>query len=260
MSNGAQFDREDEDGAREREWATRTTWSRRAVLGRATGGVVLAASGLVLPEWLVEEVEAADNHPARRILERKEHQRQKRRHRLAHRRKVNRRQRDKNAKDDTSRGIGRLGIEFRVELTGGRPVKVDFYVKPEKKEFFSTSPVWAFTDRETLAVPGHGAPTHTFSTEDPDAALWIDDRYLVLVHNPPITPPWVTLGYGGAFRNHTVEGWGGGKEVLSMEELKEGKSAPAMQVEGYRIQPTRLDDDTGIRRKVYKVTIAAPAA
>ena len=52
--------------------------SRRRLLGGAAGGLVLAASGLFVPEWL-EEAEA-DNLPVRRVQQRKEQKRRKRGH------------------------------------------------------------------------------------------------------------------------------------------------------------------------------------
>jgi hypothetical protein len=62
--------------------------NRRALLGAAAGGCALATTGLLVPEWLVTEAEAAD-HPMRRIQKRQAKQRDKRRHRLEHRRQQN---------------------------------------------------------------------------------------------------------------------------------------------------------------------------
>lgn len=61
-----------------------STGSRRTLLG-AGGGMLLAASGLLLPAWLAGDAEAV-NPPVHNVQNRKRRRRQKRRRDLKHRR------------------------------------------------------------------------------------------------------------------------------------------------------------------------------
>jgi hypothetical protein len=66
-----------------RELDTLPAWSRRALLGAAGSGFTLAASGLLLPEWLIAETEAVDL-PVRRVQHRADKRRQRRRDHHSH--------------------------------------------------------------------------------------------------------------------------------------------------------------------------------
>jgi hypothetical protein len=94
MSNASHFDAKDQGSAAEPAEA-RLAGSRRSLLAGA-GGFAFAASGLLLPDWLVEEAEA-DNHPVRRIQQRKE----KRRRKGGHKRRTHGDKKDK-LRDDES--------------------------------------------------------------------------------------------------------------------------------------------------------------
>jgi hypothetical protein len=68
----------DQDSTAESESEAGNSGSRRLLLGGAAGGFALAASGLLLPDWLVEEAEA-DKHPARRVQGRTERRQDRKR-------------------------------------------------------------------------------------------------------------------------------------------------------------------------------------
>lgn len=231
--------------------------TRRLLLG-AAGGLALAASGLLLPEWLRPESVAAE-HPLNRLKKRQGRRRTRVRRRKEHRREGERRENDQ---EQDLRNLGRFffepkGIEFQVELASGRPIKVDFYRQDLCSGCDDAAIRWQFTDRQSLARPGRGIPAQTFRTDAFTAAIWIDDRYYIGAQNPagPVTP-WVQLGYGGAFFNDTFTGWQDGTTFKSVD-LSEGNSAPAMPVDGYVFNVKRLGD--GDDHKVFKVTVDAPA-
>jgi hypothetical protein len=118
MSDGAQVDWEDEDGPQESELNVPHGGSRRALLG-AAGGVALATSGLLLPDWLVEETAAAE-HPVRRVQHHAAQHRRKQHHRREHHREGHRRQ-----QRDASGGY--RGVQLEIINNMGRSVKVIWF-------------------------------------------------------------------------------------------------------------------------------------
>jgi hypothetical protein len=102
---------------------TRFWRSRRSLLSGAASGVALAASGLLLPEWLVEEA-AADTHPVRGVQDRKDQKRQKQRHKREHNRTVKRR-RQQASRQDTPRGSGSLIRDVAILVHNYRPFGAD---------------------------------------------------------------------------------------------------------------------------------------
>lgn len=234
---------------------------RRRLLGGAAGGLALAISGLILPDWL-EDAEARSGALGGAHGGRNGQNRRGRRHH-SHKKRAHGNNHRKNRKKKQKPGASGvyLGIEFRVELISGRPIKVDLYHQHVcvGADHCDSSTRWEFIDRDTLAMPGQGLPTRTFSTESTYAALWINDRYLVRGSNAQWEVPDIEMGYGGEFINYTYLGWRNGTS-LGTNHLKEGESAPAMQVDGYTVNAKRLDDDKTKKRKVFEVKIAAPAA
>lgn len=83
----------------------RTVSGRRAVLGGAAGGLTLAASGLLLPEWLVKDAQA-ENHPAHHVQHRADHHRQRQHHRLQQNRTQQRRRRRQHQDQANAPGVG----------------------------------------------------------------------------------------------------------------------------------------------------------
>lgn len=196
MSNDAQFDREHEDGARERERVAGSAGSRRALLGGAASGFALAASGLALPEWLVEEAAAADSHPLRRVQNRQDGQRTQRRRRLERRRDANRRQRDKDANEDKPRGTFDpfnifVGVRFTNEqqtLTQRAHLSFQTYNDPG----FGMPKTWETQKTATLALEEttsykFGVPKARVVVDVPDVARWVE------IENPSIGYPLVTV-------------------------------------------------------------------
>lgn len=78
------------DGGAAEQPAPDVIRSRRALLG-AAGGLALATSGLLLPEWLVEETAAA-GHPVGRVQKRADKRRDRKHHRLKQKRTQQRHQ------------------------------------------------------------------------------------------------------------------------------------------------------------------------
>jgi hypothetical protein len=219
--------------------------SRRSLLGGA-GGVALAASGLLLPDWLAQDADAADR-PLQRVQDRKTRQRAQRRRRLERRRERNRRD-DK--QEDKSPGRDPLSIrliEFIVEVTGPHPIKADLYwprYRPGKPQF------WDLKGSKSVAP----SAKESFAAGDIDAALWLDDRILVRAANEPILEPTLKVGHGGAFWAGE-RGWEGGTVVFDDRLLKD-QGTPAFSLGGYGVRVVRVSDSDDYIR--YNVLVSAP--
>jgi hypothetical protein len=162
MSHGGEIDWIGQYDAAEREPEARQAGSRRWLLGAAAGSFALAASGLVLPIWLVEEAEAAE-YPVRRIQRRKDQRRKKRRNELQHRREVQRRQ-------DDEKPRGRDFLELRnvaIYVHNLRPVPVQ--VQGWQKEQLDNHPFPRFGFRQRPGWTWSTIPARTgvpYSTKD----------------------------------------------------------------------------------------------
>jgi len=98
---------QERDDEKEHILAERHAMSRRALIGVA-GGFALATSGLLVPDWLIEEADAADQLPVRRVQQRKEQKRHKRGHH---------RKRDRAAK---KRGSGKVFRDVAIYVYNNR--------------------------------------------------------------------------------------------------------------------------------------------
>lgn len=152
MSNGAQVNREDEDGTLERERAAESTWSRRTLLGAAAGGFALAASGLFLPDWL-PEAEAREGAYGGVLGGR---------HGKNRRGRDQRKRRTHGAKNKNNRNDGKRdnlkgwrNTALTVENTGGDPqfekISVTFFFRAKLDADFYGPPVRA-TDTIELGI------------------------------------------------------------------------------------------------------------
>jgi hypothetical protein len=193
-----------------------TAHSRRSLFRGAAGGTALAASGLLLPAWLIEDV-AAGNHPLRRVQDRKERRRGKARHKKHHGRH---RQREKKRKQNSQkRDIGLRGIQFEITVKGG-PLPVQFYLLDGVHGL-------RLVDTRTVE-PGEPIALNTLETF---AAVWIDNRYYLDAVNylPPLDMQQ-TVGLWGKI--DPKRGWIDGsiffKDDLSETDRKIDESAPIM--------------------------------
>jgi hypothetical protein len=212
--------------------------NRRSLLGSAAGSFALAASGLLLPDWLIEDA-AADNHPVRGIQGRKDQRRNKRRH--EHDRRHRQHHKHKGASKQHPRGSkGIYGIEFRLEIEGYRPIKVSFYGTGAEFD-------WRLVKSKTLGP----AENDTFGGSLDPCALWIDGRFWVEATNPLLDYPKLKLGYGGSV---SASGWTGGRTLFD-DQMKEGDSLHPSLIDGFGIEVERLTDSP---RKVFKVVAEAP--
>jgi hypothetical protein len=210
---------------------------RRRFLSTAAGGFAFAATGLLLPEQLVEET-AADDHPVRRVQGRKDGQRGQRRRRLEHRRAVNRR-RDENTDSPPARCLFCVrGISFLVAVSGQFSIKGDLYVPRDRR---GRPDFWDLKESKSVAPATEGS----FSSTSPQAALWLDDRILVDANNWDLFPR-LKIGSGGAFWAGE-RGWEGGT-VLFNDAMTENAMTPAFALDGYAVRVARLEDDDDHKR------------
>jgi hypothetical protein len=193
--------------------------TRRSLLG-AAGGFALAASGLLLPNWLAEEAEA-DGNPVRRIQQRKDQRRRQARH---HRR------RSKGHTKGKNKGKCVLcirGIEWRVTIGSGLSCDVQLWSRA------GGGRGWQLVDSQS-----YGFDTKEFYTNDTFGILWISQRYYLLATND-FPFPWVKIGYGGHFGS---SGWVDGTLVTDRYTMHEGDFAPTMHVDNLAFQVYRGDD------------------
>lgn len=215
------------------------TGNRRRLIGGVASSCALAASGLLIPSWLVEEANA-DNHPVQGIQGRRDRRRHKQRHKRNKRRHHHKHNGQSRQHARGSKGFN--GIEFQLEIDGYRQMKVSFYATGGGYD-------WRLVKSKTLGP----ADKATFGgTLDP-CALWIDNRFWVEAVNPTLDYPKLKVGYGGSVDS---TGWKGGR-ILFDGPIKEGESFQPSLIDGFGIQVARLTDNPN---KVFKVVAEAPPA
>jgi hypothetical protein len=226
---------------------------RRTLIRAAAGGFALAASGLLLPERLVEETAAAD-HPVRRILERKDGHRARRRRRLE--------RRDQNSRHDKGNKDAPVGdqiykdIAFVFEVSGGRSVRVAAHNLFPSRGFLTDR--WVQQGSDGPYAPGSSTRV---DMKDRRAALVIDKNLWLKAENTllPWENPVLWSGYGGSFEPDGEQPFDNGtfvaKSVLSV-----GSWSYKLERDGYSVQAQRLADDETGYRKVFNVKIVAPSA
>jgi hypothetical protein len=214
MNTASEGQWQERDDTAEDAPVPRDAGSRRRLLSGAAGGLALATSGLLLPDWLVEEAEA-DNHPVRRVQDRKEKKRQKFRNQLERRHHKSRRN---GGQESSSPGIIQLGIQFLVGATDG-PHWVELY---RHADFFSDK--LELADAQNISPSPYQVPLN-MRTDDQFGALWIDGRYYFAAVNYigpgmlewagvggrlPLDKGWVDgqLGFKGELKEttRTIEG------------------------------------------------------
>jgi hypothetical protein len=241
VSTTTTIDWEDEDARAQCEWEGQPAWSRRAVFG-AAGGLALAASGLLIPEWFVEEA-AADQHPVRGVQHRADKRRQRRRHQLMQRRQ--RRRKQGGSKGNPGAFIKGIKLnlvnEYQSNSVSGR--------------YYSGTVGW---DRgRGFNIPLHGS--ETFETGKLHAGLLfrvIGDGPFVWAENPLTSIPDVNVEVNGEL---TPNDYINGKFALAHEALKEGQETSVVVPEWtgapQNIKITfRREDDTD-DFKVFTITI-----
>jgi hypothetical protein len=249
MSTTRQLDRENQKSVAGSAPEARPALSRRVVLSGAASAFALAASGLLLPERLVE---AAD-HPARRLQQRKEQRRGKQRHALERRReqrrdrrKRGRHENENGNKDELDQGFYK-NIKFNVEVSGGRSVFVKLYQYD----------LLGWEDPGDPSLQGTFAPgaSHTFPADWHIAALRIDNNLWIKADNTglPWENPRLWLGYGGSFGRG--DGFGTGTSLI-LSVLNVGGVSGNLERDGYSVQATRQADDNF--NKVFNVKIVSP--
>lgn len=225
-----------------------TTATRRHLIHSAAGGMVLAASGLFLPDWL-EKTEAREG-----TLDGAKGGRRGNDHKGRHQKRTHGAKKDKRKDRNGLRGTILDIIKFSVEFTGPRPVKIDRYDRRPS----NSGDRWVLKESKTVA---QGTGT-TFSSLSPRSALWIDGRYWVegeslVGRNHPAK---LKLGYDGSITENPVD-WQGGTIAFD-EQMWVGRKAPALVIDGFSTQVTRLADEaytSKVNWNVFKVVLAAPA-
>lgn len=196
----------DDPGERERSASTaETVGSRRSLLRAAGGGFVLAAGGLLVPEWLVDEAAASD-HPVRNVQNRQQKRRQKHRRSLKHRRKARRSSR----RTDPAINL-RSGLAFFIHNDGSAPLPTQPYVYYSDGGIFSAAS-WHTTQSET-AQPGERIWAHTSRQE---LAMLIDNSFWLMANNPLAGWPEIYLRYDGKVEPATFVGYIGKPSISGM--------------------------------------------
>jgi hypothetical protein len=199
MSTARRDEWEDRGDAMGSEPEAPNAWSRRALLGAASG-FGLATSGLLLPEWLVAEAEAADDHPARPIQDRAGQKRSKRRHRREHHREVHRRQDDNDAnqrqdENDANQDKPRGGVfdddravAIFVHNYRRVPVQVQGWQPNPGPLPYHVPPGWNWSTIPARAADGSHSAKEFIGTAHQHVIVRIDTRWLVNAWNDPTYP------------------------------------------------------------------------
>lgn len=198
----------DQDDAPEQNGEGGPAMSRRALLA-AAGGFALAASGLLVPDWLVEEAAVADRHPVRGVQERKAQRRRKQRggrdnHHGHHRRRDNSRKPPE---------LGPKGIRLKVV----NETDTSFMVL----EHWVGTIGWYRNKFENLNKQGSTLSTFTEDTEELHSGVLFpgEKQPFVWVENPFAGTPNTTYQSGGTFSSF---GYKGGTTIVDHGTLEEG--------------------------------------
>lgn len=200
-------------------------WSRRALFG-AAGGLVLAASGLALPDRL-QEAEAA-KHPANDVLHRKSQRRKKHRNERQRRRNE---QRHDNAPQSGGEPWGPEGdSDVKLVVFNDTSAEIDTLCESLK---------WGGNDvigyKEQNVAAGGDANYATFVKS---ARVYLDgSRHYIWVKNP-------LFGYPAAFVSMSGSKHQSGWRSLSVDEEF------TVEYMNWKINVKRVDDD---QRKVFNI-------
>lgn len=241
MMDRDQLNWQDQDDAAETELVERHELSRRRLFG-ATGGFALAATGILLPDWLVAEAEA-DSHPVSRV-QRRTVQRRKRRHR--HDRRHDRRRHDDS---DKPPGLGPKGIR----LTVVNETDVSF----SNCEHCVGTIGWGRNTLVYLNKRGSNQNTFTADTEELHAGILFtgEKEAFVWVENPFAGTPNTTYQYGGSM-SYPI-GYRGGTIVVDHGTLEEDAETthriPFTNSTTFAVKVRRETDVPGF--KFFKMTI-----
>ena len=177
-----------------------TTVTRRHLLG-AAGGFALAASGLLVPDWLVAEGEAADKHPVRGVQQRKEQRRRKQRNERGHRHDRHHRRDDGTKPPELGpRGI-RLKVVNETDVTFGLC------------QHWVGTIGWYRNAWETLHKQGSTMSSFSEDTEELHSGVLFfgGKEAFVWVENPLVGTPNTTYQSGGTF---SPFGYKGGTTIV----------------------------------------------
>lgn len=230
--------------------------NRRSLLGTATGGLVLAAGGLLVPDWLVEGAEA-DDHPVRRIQGRKEGQRGRRRRRLERRREQHRREQHRRRDQNGDTAVGDQiykDIAFVFDVSGGRSVRVSAHNLFPSRGYLTDR--WVQQGSDGPYAPGSSTRVDLKARR---AALVIDKNLWVKAENTllPWENPVLWFGYGGSFDPDGEQPFDNGTFVAK-SVLDVGSWSYKLERDGYSVQAQRLGDDNSGNHKVFNVKIVSP--
>jgi hypothetical protein len=222
----AAWDDDEEDGNRS------SAWNRRMLLGAVAGGFALTASGLLLPERLVDAAKL-DHHPVRRIQKRQDQRREKRRNRLERRR--HHQQRKQNGRPP---GFGTYNMAIFVHNYRSVPVQVQGW---QAHATTRSDDIWykRGNDWDWSTIPAIGADgSHShkeFVGDEKALAVQIGTDRVVSGWNFLLAPPSAEILTGGWSSKHGADR--DAERLASSEQFWQGDtiSAPGIKI-------TRVDD------------------
>jgi hypothetical protein len=215
------------------------------MLGAVAGGVALAASGLLLPEWLVEDAEAdeeneAGDHPARDVQERKQRKRDKRRHKREHNRRIKHRRGKQGRKElgDAPLGWRDMAIVVHNYWSVPAPVK-GWQVHGDDASKYSIPAGW-----DSSSIPAFDEERDTHSTKEflgheMDVAVQFSSAAVVRGQNFYFETPKAEI-LSGSWTNN---GKSRGTSLLAEARVKVNESiSGAFQDNRVTIRATRVED------------------
>ena len=241
MVDREHVDWQEQDDEAEHILAERHALSRRALIG-AAGGFALVTSGLLVPDWLIEEAEA-NNLPVRHMQQRKEQKRRKRGH--------DRRKRRRSVGKKRGRGIFR---DVAIYVYNGRyydSVQVQGWVlrfehNNQQDPYYMPNNDWNWA---TISAAGQssGPTSRAFIGDDEFVAVRIGTDKVVTGTNHWFTWPEAEILSGGW---DAKNGWNPvGQSLASESRMTVGSS-----ISSSGIKVTRSEDTEG--HIVFKVDLS----
>lgn len=212
--------------------------SRREFLGATAGGLVIAASGLFLPNWLAD-AEAREGALGGDKGGRRGKNRRGRSGKRTHGKK-----KDNSNGQDKPRGFGLNGIDFTilVEDAHGKTLDMQYYS--------ASDPFGNYKIMGGDSVSTNGKQTG-FNTVSTRAFVWINNRYYIEAINPFAALLEGKMGHGGRIDG---SGWRDGTLATSGPLDSRFAWSLKMEMDNFTFYLSHLDTDS--RFQHVKLTIA----
>lgn len=227
---------------------TRNTGRWRLLLGAATSGIVLATSGLLLPEWLVEKAEADEgdglaDHPVRNVQHRADKRRQRRHHRLKQKRRRQQRPADGRTTNLKDYWIKRVNLTV-INNTSETLSLTDYMGNGN----------WVSQGDQTLSAFG-GRYEQTDNSQSQGVLFKILNHPFLSAFNPVIGTPFVRAEYGGSLGTFAYNDGTTAIDNTTLSENQETRVVIPFS-DTFNVSVTMRRDSDSTNYKNFTITLA----